>query len=285
LAKASCAITAATLIGVQPGGYASEYRAPSNIRAEATSHPITKTSRGRVNALVDQLASLVAERAPVVGTHREGNTTITDHVLDRSKFDSAEIARIADSIGRELDGNNDADGFTASAYFNAKLMSVSIRVVNGLKNGTPIDDDVAEIDSLSFNPRIERWISSSRFQLEFADLRKKLRRYHSNYRTGFSVREIEQIVDSSDVDLKSLKTRMGELRETDVDAYNSLVPEYNQQISSYNDWVRRLKVQHIGHQKLDLAFNKCLDPGILMSKFQNVQLTSHAAEINNLPDQ
>jgi hypothetical protein len=37
-------------------------------------------------------------------------------------------------------------------------------------------------------------------------------------------------------------------------------------------------------KKLDLAFNRCLDSGILMSKFQKVDLVSHAADIDSLED-
>ena len=70
----------------------------------------------------------------------------------------------------------------------------------------------------------------------------------------------------------------------DIEAFNRLVPVYNSEVGDFNGLLNEIKFRSVGGNKLDLAFNRCLDAQILLGKFENVYLTSNAGEIEALPE-
>lgn len=267
-----------------PSGYQTTYQPPTYLSQRP---PAKQTSpRQRANDLISQLANVVETRSPVAGTHYEGTVLITDHELDRSKFDEPQLYQIAQSIGTELhSGVSDDDGFIASAYFNAKLFALSVDIEKRLEEGQPIGDQVNSVLQLGSDPAISRWLQSSRFELQYSGLCRQLRSYSAQYRPGVAENELLQDYERSKSEVNSLEARLNSLKSRgDADTYNALVPTYNSNVKHLNAVASQGKFRNIAGRKLDLAFNKCLDTGILMTKFQRVDIASHAAEINSLPD-
>lgn len=267
-----------------PSGYAVSYQPPpsSDVKpASARNGPARQT----VNSLAGSLADIVESRAPIVGSHYEGGTIIQDHVLDRSKFDPSEIRSVESKIRSAMQGQQDPDGFMASALFNAEMLAASIEIVNGVGNGTAVSQEFDEVANIQTDPLISDWLQKSRFWLPCTGLCAKLERYREQYRPGVSTNQLEQNFHQHKGLLQETKAQLDQYESADnVYAYNSLVPEYNAEVAETNSLLRRLRTQSIMTQKLDLAFNKCLDTSILMSRFQQVNLSSHEAEVSNLPD-
>jgi len=269
----------------EPSGYEANYQAPKAITTTSgksqETHPRTKA-----NTLIAELAGIVESRAPVVGSHYEGTALVTDHELGRSKFDEEKLYPIAESIGIELhSGAVDSDGFLASAYFNAELFALSVDVEKRLEQGRGIDTQVDRVLRLGTDPAVSGWLQSSRFQGNYGTLSQFLQSYSRRYHPGAATEELSQEYRQQESQLEGLKTRLGELKSgSDTDAYNALIPEYNAGVRRLNAVVNQGNLRRVAGKKLDLAFNRCLDPGILMSKFQKVDLATHAAEIDSLAD-
>ena len=206
--------------------------------------------------------------------------------MDRSKFDEKQVYQIAESIETELrSGISDDDGFMASAYFNAELFALSIDIAKRLEQGQPITDQVTSVVQLGNDPTIFQWLQSSRFESQYIGLCRQLRSYSARYKPGPTENELLQDYERSKAEVNSLEARLTNLKSNgNVDDYNTLVPTYNSDVRHLNAVVSLGKFRSVAGKKLDLAFNKCLDTGILMSKFQRVDIVSHATEINSLPD-
>lgn len=235
---------------------------------------------------METLASIVDRRAPIVGSHMEGTTQVEDHVLDRSKFDAAEIYPIAASVRSKLEsGVLDPDGFLAGAYFNSKLLGLSIDIVNGMNAGLPIRNRVVEVEQLGGDAYVADWLRQSRYCSSYRALVKELQRYDAQYRPGSNGQDLERSYESDKGRLKDIDDRLQYFKSiNDVDSYNSLIPEYNEAVHRSNAELNGLRVQVAGAQKLDLAFNKCLDTAIFMTKFQRIDLTTGEAKTDQLPE-
>lgn len=272
-------------VATAPSGYETTYRAPQALDPKPSA-TLETPPRAKANDLIAELASIVEARAPVVGTHHEGTTTVQDHELDRSRFDEGKLYSIADSVETELHTDElDSDGFLASAYFNAKLFALSVDVIKRMDQGRPIETQADSVFQLGKDPAVSKWLQRSRFASNYAALCHQLRSYSARYHPGTSSEELLRRYDGQESQVKGLATRLKELKDAgDVDSYNTLVTEYNTQIRDLKALQSQGKLQVLGSQKLDLAFNRCLDSGILMSKFQRVDLESHATEIDSLAD-
>jgi hypothetical protein len=271
-------------VATEPSGYEANYQPPSAMPDKPV--PAGSASAGEVNDLVDQLATIVESRSPVTGTHNEGTTVVTDHELDRSKFDEAQLYPIAESIGAKLhSGQPDSNGLIASAYFNARLFALSVDVANRLDRGQPIDSQVNGVVQLGSDPLVSRWLLNSRFESNYSTLCHQLKSYSLQYRPGLQTTELDQEVERDDQQRKDIDRKLSEYKSSgDIDSYNALVPEYNSLTKRRNGIVHEERIRSIAGRKLDLAFNRCLDPAILTSKFQQVDLQSHAAEVDSLAD-
>ncbi|PIV84707.1 MAG: hypothetical protein COW52_06160 [Nitrospirae bacterium CG17_big_fil_post_rev_8_21_14_2_50_50_9] len=271
-----------------PSGYEATYKPPVTRNkapyAKTTNNP--EIGRSCVNAIANQLAEIVATRAPIVGTHYEGTTKVTDHVLDRSKFSAAELYQLADSINVELGKNvADYDGFIASAYFNAQLFALSVDVINSIENGVAIDKLSTDIINLGKMDYVQMWLKTSNYFSSYNDLCSRLKLYKKQYVPGKPTDELETEWKGLDSRCRNLKLRLEEYRSLeDIDGYNSLVASYNATARMTNRCAHQLRFRSTAQQKLDLAFNRCLDINILLTKFNKANLTSHAAEIDSAPE-
>ena len=70
----------------------------------------------------------------------------------------------------------------------------------------------------------------------------------------------------------------------DVKGYNSLVPTHNRLVTQLKSIAQAADFRATATQKLDLAFNRCLDTAILLSRFDRADLTTKAAEIDAEPE-
>jgi hypothetical protein len=105
------------------------------------------------------------------------------------------------------------------------------------------------------------------------------RRYHP----GISTTDLEERHNNVKNSPEKLEGEMDQYKAgDDVEAFNRLVPTQNAGVRVLNDMLKELKFRSVAGQKLDLAFNRCLDPAILLGKFDTVDLTSHAAEVEGL---
>jgi len=96
------------VLSLQPSGYRVDYTPPQNLATAP--EKLRSPAEEKANAFVGQLAQLVADASPIVGTHFEGTKKVTDHVLDRSKFDSGQLMSLADQIYAPLkSGTPDKD--------------------------------------------------------------------------------------------------------------------------------------------------------------------------------
>jgi hypothetical protein len=279
----------------RPTGYQARYQPPATIwqtdlptAGGIPAHvagPTASANTG-VNALVEQLAELVAARAPVVGTHIEGTAQVTDHVLDRSKFDAQELYPIAQTIRSSIGtATGDADGFLASSYFNASLFASSVDIQNRMEQGQPIGTQVSAVRRLAEVPVVRRWLDRSKFSQPYTELLSRLKRYERGYKPGRSFAQLEAEGKSAKQRLADLQAQMERYKASGmVDAYNSLVTVHNALVEQFNRAARTLEYGSTAAQKLDLAFNRCLDPAILLGRFDRVDLTSHAAQIDAAPE-
>lgn len=275
----------------RPSGYEASYQPPVAMTHDSTPRALNDTNlsssgKSQVSGLMETLASIVDRRAPIVGSHMEGTTQIEDHVLDRSKFDSSEIYAIAASVRSKLEsGTPDPDGFLASAYFNSELLALSIDIVNGMNAGAPIRNRVLAVERLGNDPYVVDWLSRSRYFRSYQALVTKLQRYDGQYRPGSNGEDLEASYESDKGRLRDFDKRLQYFQSiNDVDSYNSLIPEYNALVHRSNVELNSLRVQVVGAQKLDIAFNKCLDTAIFMTKFQRIDLTSGEAKADQLPE-
>jgi DnaJ-like protein len=274
-----------------PTGYEARYQAPAERSASGQAVSTIAAAavspmRSRVNARVDRLAGIVSARAPVVGTHMEGTSTVRDHVLDRSKFDADELYGISNEIHAELSTQSaDPDGFVTSSYFNAALFALSVDIAGRIEEGQSIREQVSSTRALGDSPAVNQWLEQSRFAAPFADLLARLADYGRQYRPGRSVRELQADYDDAERILIELRKQMTEHENrAEVQAYNALVPTHNATVERLNQSARFMEIRATVSQKLDLAFNRCLDGAILLGRFDKVDLTSHAAEIESLPE-
>jgi len=274
------------VLSTQPSGYRAEYAPPQNLATAP--EKLRSPAEEKANAVIGQLAQLVADDAPVVGTHFEGTKEIHDHVLDRSKFDPGQLMSLADQIYAPLKSSTpDNDGFVASAYFNSRIFALSVYIVNGVTSGQNIKAYVDQVKELGQDPFVSGWLRASRFAAAYSALLAKLESVTLNYRPGSSVADLQHDYESNAEHLKQLGQKADTYRHSDPDAYNLLVPTYNAGLRRTKRIARRLAFQSNASDELDLAFNRCMDPAILMSKFDRVDLIeanqSRSSDVSNLP--
>jgi len=274
-----------------PSGYEAKYKSPkssaetSTVTANTTANSQMVPERRRVNGLIDRLAEIVDRRAPVVKTTYEGRRTIRHHVLDRSKFDYQELKEVADSIYEELKNHPDSDGFMASSYFNARILALSVDIVNRIDSGSPIEASASEVLRLGKDEHVVNWLDAGPYREKFQDLCVRLSRYKKQYVPGRPLKNLESEWESLDQQCKSMRAQLeGYKSAGDYESFNESVGAYNNLARMKNSLTRQLQLRTAAGQKLDLAFNRCIDAGIIMSRFSNVDLTSHAAEVDAAPE-
>lgn len=267
-----------------PSGYVSRYKPPSGLPSSpvAPLRNASDDSRSKINSLADQLAAVVYQHATPNGEHMDGATRIYDYTLDRSKYDLAELENLSAQMRTEISTSpEDPDGFKASAYFNARLFELSVAIADGVQSGSVISGTILKVAALQNDRYISVWLEHSDYQKSYEKLLLLLRKVNYSYVPGESFEEMKNKIDSLTNTLRQENNTLAAYKSGgDIDSYNAMVPEYNDLISRRSKKIHALEGNYILYENLDLAFNKCLDPRVLMSQFQSVNLTTSAAPDN-----
>jgi hypothetical protein len=228
----------------------------------------------------------VERNATPAGSHQEGTTTVNEYTLDRSKYEAEPFYGIAVRLEPYLDDPNlNGDGLASSAYFNAELMAISVETMNRFNAGQDIAADVARLDGLTNDQRVEPWLEQSKYAQMVEALKVRLRSLLHHQHVGISEYNERGMLQQIDSSITKAKENIQEARAlADSKGEDTWVRTHNQLVGKYNALMTAHKSSKISASKADLAFNKCLDPAVLMSKYQQVDLTSHEASVNALPD-
>jgi hypothetical protein len=272
----------------QPSGYESRFHGTPNTSAAVIpprSEP--QSGRARVNGFVDELAEAVTAHATPAGSHQEGTTTINDYELDRSRYQPTPFDQVAAEIDPFLgDRQANSDGFASSAYFNAKLMGLSVAVMNDFDNGVDISNEVEEINSLGTDERIEPWLSASKYGAAFTQLKSQLALMKRRQTLGFSHAAREARLHQLSDEIDSSKARILQARSVqDPESEQAWIDTHNRDVELYNSLLTTHKRSYVAQSKADLAFNRCFDPAILMSKYQQVNLMRASEKVDALPNE
>ncbi|MGA2896143.1 MAG: hypothetical protein ABSE27_00905 [Acidobacteriaceae bacterium] len=286
----SIAICIAIIFGIyvtlnRPTGYETRYEPPINTAPPPITNKASASSRDNVNELIGSLADAVHQNATVSGTHQEGTTTITDYVLDREKYDYKDFERIAVQIEPYLtDAAANRDGFASSAFFNAKIMELSIEIENGIDTGENVQPAIFEFDSLSEDPPLIPWLDSSQYLKPYQILKAKLRVVSRYYESNPSQKPTDEELGSLKRTIDTTHQAFEQAQATgDSQSEKTLAAEHDRYVDQFNLLVKRHN-QIIAFQRgLDLAFNRCLDPKVLMSRFDQVNLTSGSDDFPDAP--
>jgi hypothetical protein len=157
-------------------------------------------------------------------------------------------------------------------YFNSRLFALSIYIVNGVTTGQAIETYADQVRELGQDPLVSGRLTASQFAAAYSALLAKLDSVTLYYRPGSSVTDLQHAYESSTEHLKQLGQKADSYRLLDPGAYNSLVPIYNADLRKPKRLVNRLTFQLTASDELDVAFNRCIDPAVLMSKFDKVDL-------------
>ena len=266
----------------RPSGYAARYQQEQKDQAVVQANSGSQGAKEKVNELAGQLGAAVEANATPVGSHQEGTTTIHDYQLDRSKYQAEVFSNISQQIEPFLnDPNANAGGFASSAYFNARLMAASISILNGFDEGQDVSEQVEEIDGLGADTRISGWLLGSRYSGPYYSLLPLLHKLANQRSQGMSSLERRSQLEALKSQIEDSESKIRVAR-TDSDAVSehALVEAHNRFVQQYNGLVKAGKRNSVLYAKADLAFNKCLDPAILMDKFQQVSLTKGGDAVN-----
>jgi len=233
-----------------------------------------------VNFQIKRLSTVIANRSSRVSAHYEGSTLVEDYGLDRSRYDAGQLYPIVHSISKEFKPRTpDPGGFLASAYFNAKLFAVSVEMVNRIYAGMTIDAQTAQARELGNDPRVSAWLRASRFWPDYQALQGVLRTSSRRYKPGEPLEQMEQRAELLETTLQQLKSRQSLFQaEQNISGYNGLVPVYNRDLSHLKLLTDQIQLQLALAKELDLAFNRCLDGSILLSKDGPVRLTASTSK-------
>ncbi len=285
----------------QPSGYAARFEATKQPRLLEVSHndkhfrvPVedataskmtSSAARDEVNALVDKLAESVKAQATPAGSHQEGTTTIYDYELDRTKYADEPFDKIASEISPfTAQGDANSDGFASSGYFNSRLMALSITILNRFDAGEDISAEVKEVGYLESDARVQPWLANSKYNSDFQTLNGQLKYMLRQQHLGVSRSKLESDLKSLDGKTHNAKTLIESARAaSNREDEHQWVEKYNNLVDAYNSDLRREKRSRVAYEKVDLAFNRCFDPAILMSRFQQVNLTASAQTVDALP--
>ena len=138
-----------------------EAPAPVAAPAAAPAHEEEIAAPASSDPWVARLANLVEVRSPIIGTHSEAGTIVREHDLDRSRFDPAEIDQIADAIAQQIGPADPVDPRVVAAYFNARMLGLSIHLVQALRAGEPVADYAARVQRILRSEPLATWLPSS----------------------------------------------------------------------------------------------------------------------------
>jgi hypothetical protein len=288
LAMVSLLMLAIFYYANQPTGYAERYSGTSGSApaSAVVPTPSNTSARDKVNSLVEQLAVEVHANATPAGTRQEGTNTIHDYQLDRAKYQPSSFYNISSEIRPFLnDQAANSDGFVTSAYFNAEMMGLSVAILNGFDAGTDVSNLVDQVRTLGRDERTSDWLHANGGFANLLSLETTLDKMVKQPHTGVTHQQAEEMLKSFDNEIQEAEARIKEARaEGDTADEHTWVEAHNHSVTLYNNLLTSEKHRQVLYQKADVGFNKCLDSKILLSKFQEVNITNDAAQIEALPE-
>jgi hypothetical protein len=290
-AAPSVTVVVALLVAIiayssQPSGYEARFDGTKLPDSPAiVSKPKSADAKDKVKALVDELAESVRAHATPAGSHQEGATTINDYELNRAKYAAEPFEKIASEIAPFTgDGAANGDGFASSAYFNSRLMALSVSILNDFDAGRDISGEITDVRNLGNDERVQPWLANSKYDSSFEALNIQLKYMLRQQRLGVSRSQSESELKGLDGEISAAKHLIeGARASANADDEHKWVTIHNHLVDAYNSNVKWNKRARIAYEKVDLAFNRCFDPAVLMSKFQQVNLTSSAQTVDALP--
>lgn len=258
--------------------------APSPATAAMPSREEEITAPAPSDPYVARLANLVEVRSPIVGTHAEAGTIVREHDLDRSRFDAAEIDQIADAIAQQIGRAEPVDPRVVAAYFNARMLALSIHLINALRAGEPVGDRAAEVQRLVRWEPVATWLRSSAYALQAADLDKELRSVTGAYTGGRALSTLEEDLSRRKQELSEEEVRLEIYRRANVADYKDRVDDFNRGVRAAKAAMREYRRRRSGMARLEVAFNRCLDPKILFTRFGRVEITRITSDFEESDD-
>ena len=275
-----CIIDAA-ISGV--GAYRVSHQSPQALAIQS-SMPRASVQQ-TVSLKINRLAALIASRSSRVGFHHEGSILVTDYGLDRSRYDAWQLYAIAESIGLECKGGTpDPQGFLARAYFNSMLFALSVDIVNRIYQGLTIETPAQQAEALGKDPRVSAWLHGSSYWPAYQALQTNLQVDAQSYKPAQSLEEMETRAERIQSGLQQMEFQQRLFQaEQNIPAYNRLVPAYNRDLARLKALSNQIQDQLVMANRLDAAFNRCLDGSILLGTVERVDLTSDSSQIDPSP--
>ncbi|HEX4154794.1 MAG TPA: J domain-containing protein [Acidobacteriaceae bacterium] len=224
------------------------------------SRVVTHSPRATVNSLIDQFVSTVLARATPAGSHREGLSIVNDYALDRSRYDLSTLRSLADDLQAYLpDSGANSDGLVTRAYFNARLMQLSVATLDDFQKGAAIDGDIEQIDRLGQNPYVHPWLAAGPYAHPFSDLHARLLRMSHAQASGLSRLAAQTNLADLSAQITAERARM----QAAGDVPASVASSFNAEVENYNQLSAAGAKNQALYDEVDLAFNRCLDARFL----------------------
>ncbi|HZR07172.1 MAG TPA: J domain-containing protein [Myxococcales bacterium] len=245
--------------------------------AAAAEHEEEVTPPAPSDPYVARLATLVEVRSPIIGTHSEAGAIVREHEIDRSRFDAREIDQIADAIARQLGPGDQVDPRVVAAYFNARILALSIHLINAMRAGEPVDDQAADVQRFLRSEPVATWLRSGAYRQAAADLQNELRAVTKDYAKGAPLSALEEDLSVRKQALSQEELRLEFYRRANVTDYKARVDDFNRGVRAAKAAMREYRRRRSGLARLEVAFNRCLDPKILFTRFGRVEITRNAS--------
>lgn len=221
---------------------------------------LTHSPRATVNSLVDQLVSTILAKATPAGSHREGLSIVNDYAIDRSRYDLSILRSIADDLETYLpDPGANADGLVTRAYFNARLMQLSVSTLDDFQKGATIDRDLVQVERLGQNAYVHPWLIAGPYARPFADLHTRLLRMSRAQASGLSRIAAQTDLAALSAQITAERARM----QSEGDVPASVAASFNAEVDNYNQLSAAGAKNQALYDEVDLAFNRCLDARFL----------------------
>jgi hypothetical protein len=199
-------------------------------------------------------------------------------------MDASEIDQIADAIQRQVGEVDRSDLRVAAAYFNARVLALSIRIINALRAGQPVGDHASGVERLMRSEPVTRWLASSPYARPAADLLTEMGSIIKTYRGGPPLSSLEEELSRRKRELSDERAKLEFLREASTYQYNALVGGHNRRIRAAAALLREYRGRTSGMARLELAFNRCLDPKILFTRPGGVDITRATSGFDDFGD-
>ena len=270
------------------------------------------------NEVVRDAVAYMHSRVPMVGTSHRGNTIIRHYELDRSKLEAATLGVYTESARGQCrnvlrqtscsfaSGASSGDeeslkrlkgylkrqkDFARSSYFNLAMLYLSVSFYNDLESHQNPAMNIMRIQQLSRDRMLKDWLLGRPEGKKHAKVVALLDDYGRILQVRNRLRSLSSRIETWKSSINSLKKRLDQYKSFGMyDEYNALVPEYNSLVRSAKRSIREYNglvsthnrlLRTADRNKLEDAFNSCLDPAIFLSQFDTVNLDSNEQRESN----